>query len=872
MRLTWPLTGRTTEVRRIAAAMSDPDSTGVVVRGGAGVGKTRLARDALDALPDRYAVHWIAGTTSAQALPLGALSSWTDPAVLDMLGVIRGLLTSLTSAPAGCVPVLAVDDVAVLDALSTFVVHQIIGRRAAKVVMTVRDDAVIPIVTQELWRDSGLDVVEVAPLSEPDTAALVSAAVGGPLEPQTAARLWQLTRGNPLYLRNIVEPEVAAGRLLPHRGVWRWQGDTLIPPGLVELIEERIGALPTAVSDVIDTLAVAEPIDLRILTRVTSSAAVEDADRRGLITLAGVDHRVDARLAHPLYGEVRRSRAARTTLRRIRALVAHELSVAEDRDDLSVLVKRAALICDSDLQPDPRLFTRAAQGAVSLGDLGLADRLAEAAIRAGGGIEAHFTRADVLSWLGRGAEADAVLAALDDHDLGDRDRARAACLRAMNKLWTLADPDGAKELIDRASGTVAQSARGCVDAFLAQYWAVMGRPDAAMTAAADLALDRLPGVVATVAACAIVVAAGDAGRTSDARAAAERGYAAATAHADAAHMRFSVADVEVGALVLAGRVTDAVELADTLHRHAADLPGIPRHAGAALAGRAALAAGDLDSACALLEPAVLALASPQGNASWAHRYGVPCATAFVLRGRPDDARRALAAIDARGYPSWRFLDYELAVARAWVSAVSGAVTEAVATVLTAAEAAHEHGQLAAEVWCLQVATQFGHRGCGPRLHALAEVVEGPRAAAAARLAHAHEAGDGAELRSASADFERMGDSIAAVDAAALAAIAYRRRDRRGSALGCSTRAEELAGRCRLVSTPTLARAVEELPITDREREIVALLAAGLSNRDIAARLTLSVRTVESHIYNAMAKTGLSHREELAALLSPPTDR
>lgn len=45
-----------------------------------------------------------------------------------------------------------------------------------------------------------------------------------------------------------------------------------------------------------------------------------------------------------------------------------------------------------------------------------------------------------------------------------------------------------------------------------------------------------------------------------------------------------------------------------------------------------------------------------------------------------------------------------------------------------------------------------------------------------------------------------------------------------------------------------------------------LLGDGLSSRVIAERLTLSVRTVESHIYKAMAKTGTTTRDELAALI------
>ena len=85
-------------------------------------------------------------------------------------------------------------------------------------------------------------------------------------------------------------------------------------------------------------------------------------------------------------------------------------------------------------------------------------------------------------------------------------------------------------------------------------------------------------------------------------------------------------------------------------------------------------------------------------------------------------------------------------------------------------------------------------------------------------------------------------------------------------MGCSARAEALAEQCGGARTPALRKAVERLPLTDREREIVMLIGEGLSNRDIATRLTLSVRTVESHIYKAMAKTGTLNRDELAALL------
>jgi DNA-binding CsgD family transcriptional regulator len=118
---------------------------------------------------------------------------------------------------------------------------------------------------------------------------------------------------------------------------------------------------------------------------------------------------------------------------------------------------------------------------------------------------------------------------------------------------------------------------------------------------------------------------------------------------------------------------------------------------------------------------------------------------------------------------------------------------------------------------------------------------------------------------ASGQFEQIGDLVAAVDAAAHAAMTYRRHDLRGSALRCSARADAIAARCG-ASTPALRQASERLPLTDREREIAMLLGQGLSGRAVAERLTLSVRTVEGHIYRAMAKTGTNSRDELAGLV------
>jgi DNA-binding NarL/FixJ family response regulator len=58
------------------------------------------------------------------------------------------------------------------------------------------------------------------------------------------------------------------------------------------------------------------------------------------------------------------------------------------------------------------------------------------------------------------------------------------------------------------------------------------------------------------------------------------------------------------------------------------------------------------------------------------------------------------------------------------------------------------------------------------------------------------------------------------------------------------------------SQPTLAE-----PLTDREREVLRLLAQGLSNKNIAQKLYLSVRTVEGHLANIYGKLQVKSRTE-----------
>jgi DNA-binding NarL/FixJ family response regulator len=61
-----------------------------------------------------------------------------------------------------------------------------------------------------------------------------------------------------------------------------------------------------------------------------------------------------------------------------------------------------------------------------------------------------------------------------------------------------------------------------------------------------------------------------------------------------------------------------------------------------------------------------------------------------------------------------------------------------------------------------------------------------------------------------------------------------------------------------------ARIMESVRLTTRERQVIALLGEGLSNKEIATRLHIAVHTVKSHVHNVLEKLALRSRLEVAA--------
>ncbi len=151
-----------------------------------------------------------------------------------------------------------------------------------------------------------------------------------------------------------------------------------------------------------------------------------------------------------------------------------------------------------------------------------------------------------------------------------------------------------------------------------------------------------------------------------------------------------------------------------------------------------------------------------------------------------------------------------------------------------------------------------------RLDRLAGRLDGDLAPLLARHAAAFSARDGAALDKVARQLSELGLLLFAAEAAAHAASVH--RDER-SARASRNLASTLTRACQNARTPALV-GLAMPQLTTRQRQIICLAASGLTNRQIAERLRLSIRTVANHLYSAYGRLGSSDRAALGRLLIP----
>ncbi len=480
----WPLIGRREELELVVEQLRRGVSSGVVVAGVAGVGKTRFASEVvLAAERERCATAWSTATTTAATIPFGALAHLLPvpaPGAGGRLELLRRAGEALRERAGGRRLVLVVDDAHLLDAASATLVHQLASTATVFLVAIVRTGEPVRDSVLALWKDGLAHYVELQPFAEAEVRRLLALALGGEVEGATVLRLWEATRGNGLFLHELVSDGLERGTLTAAGGLWRWSGSLSPGTRVAEIVKARIGKLSATDGDALEVVAFAEPIGASLLHRLIPKGRLERLERRGLVALERSNRRVHARLVHPLYGEVLRGPERPRPALAARLATALADTGARRRDDL---LRLATWRLEGGVTGPPQLLAAAAWRAWASSDPVLAERPAIAAVDGGGGFEARFALALALRSQERFREADAVLAKLAPDARGRLDRVRVADARAAG-LWGIGKITEAERMLLEAEGQASDRiARDELAAIRAAVLAFSGRPAASLAVA-----------------------------------------------------------------------------------------------------------------------------------------------------------------------------------------------------------------------------------------------------------------------------------------------------------------------------------------------------------------------------------------------------
>jgi DNA-binding CsgD family transcriptional regulator len=908
--------GRAAELARLDRLLADARAGGggaLVIRGEAGIGKSALLHRVAATATDMSVLRGV-GIESEIEMPFAGLHLLFHPyldrvealpgpqaaALRTALGLtasgagerflVGAATLSLLSELAGDRPLVCiVDDAQWFDQASAdallFAARRL-RREPVAMFFAVRDEA-------GRFTAPSLEVLALSPLDRASAGSLLDQRANV-LAPPTRARIVAEAGGNPLAILEFaaaLTDRKASGR------PWSTPVEPLPVTGQVqEAFRSRIGDLPEVTQRLLVLAAADDTADLAVVVRAgerlgLSAADLEPAERARLVQLSTES----ITFRHPLIRSAAYRGAARGWL-----VAAHQ-ALAETMD--------------GDASADRRAWHRAA--ATTGPDEAVAAELEGAARRAAqrGGSAAVAAALDRAATLSGDPERKArrlVGAARAAYDAGWLDRAAA---------FAAVGVDLATDLSTRGEAAWIQAQVAYERDSPAAAAALMVRGAAPLVASHP---EQAVSILTDAVGCAK-----DAGAPDLIR---ESADLLSTVTLESGSPLRPVVDGMVGLRKLLdgstkGAVTGMRALVTAVRR--GHVTGFVERV---LAGYLAMIVADDEAATEVLE-ALAADTRRQGALGWLPYAQEPLAISLLLRGRFRDAETvATEALDVSTDLGQDTQATILTAIPAWLAAVAGDAVACEAMADRMLRAASRHPTNAAlATWALgllelgrgrlEAASQHLDAVCAgparhdfplravpdqveaavrggdparaarflPALRDWAEHVGQPHAAALVRRCDALCAVGGEAQAHYETALALLSDARRPYDHARTALLfgEWLRRQRRrteahthlASALSGfeSLGAEAWAARARSELTALgerpVARPHDRDPLarlTPQERQVVLLAAAGLSNRDIAARLFLSPRTIGYHLYRAYPKLGVTKRTDLADLASRAT--
>jgi DNA-binding NarL/FixJ family response regulator len=837
----WTFVGRKAELD-LALAELEAGRDGLAVAGPPGAGRTRLA-----------------GEIAAAASARGIATAWLSGGV--------GELEELTRFPGAGRVVLVVDDAHLLGTPAARRLERAVREGGVFLVATLASGARAPAPIRSLWKEAITPRIDLALLGEPAVAEILESALGAPVERGAGRLLWRACQGNLVWLRELLREGLARGALARHAGVWRYAGPLQLGAALEELALERVASLPEAARRAFETIALAGTLELALLEAELADGSLELLERSGLVAIERDGLRSSARVAQLLCGE-----AVRAALPRSRALqVNRELGTALLRLGMRRSGDRfraASFLLEGDPAAGAALFAGAAEEAWSRSAPALAERFARAALHGEHAGQARHILAEALADQSRFEEAFAEWKALAALEIDDALRTRAAQSHAAILAFARGRAQEAREVLERTGARVGAAdlkehlaaTRTAIDATDLPPERIVAATERVLSGT-DLApfLEHRALFTQFLAANALgrfdrVLAQRPRALRAAVRMRATNPFAELYVHINVFYAHLLRADLDAAEALAAERrevhADDPFVAARAYWTYGVGLVQLWR-------GRVAAATVRLREAGAVL------LAYDNGT-----RQAVlfDLAIARALAGAGEEADRVLAEAET----SRRAPPHTLpgrARARAFVRAIRGERSAAREILVESGRGFLADGRPLPAILALHDAVRFGAGvETAQALHRAASRTDGPLLTALADRGLALAKRDAHALDALSERLAALGVLLHAAETARAACESHTKAGNAGAALASRNAFQRLAAQCDGAVFPPLGIGD---PLTRREREVAELAARGASDRAIAARLSLSVRTVNAHLRAVYGKLGVEGRGALRALLGPP---
>ena len=844
----WAFVGRKAEVE-LALAELDAGRAGLVISGPPGAGRTRLAREIARAAAERgFATFW---PSSGQLSEPTALAAYED---------------STTKRPG----LLVVDDAHLLDAPAAHCIERLARRGGVFLVATLAAGSRGPAAIRALWKEGIVPFIDLRPLAEPDVAELIESALGARAERGTNRMLWRACEGNLVWLRELLREGLRRGVLERRAGMWRWSGPPVLGAALRELALERVVSLPEAARHTLERITLTGPLELALLGAALEDGSLERLEREGLIAIERDGLRRAVRAAKPLCAEAVRESIPETRALRLQrelgtALLRLGLRRSGDR------LRAATLLLDGDPAAGAPYFAAAAEAAWSQGEASLAERLARAALHGPQAVEARHFLAEALADQSRFEEALAEWEAFDAMEIDERARARAARSRAAILAHARGRTNEAREVLERTEARVeSEDVRRVLSAMRASLGVAVLPPDRVV--AENEQVLREPDLAPYVELRALISLFNAANLLgSFQRVLDERPRALRAARRCQVTNPFGELWVHVNsfyALLFSAALDTAEQLAAEQREAHADDPFVATRAYWTYAlGLVLLWRGRVEAASALLREAAALLLEYDNGARQLVLFDLVVARAIA--GASEDAEQVLREGEAsRPGPPTALPGHDRA--RALVRAARGERSAAREILVEAGRSLLASGRALPAILAFHDAIRLGAGVRTARaLESAASHTDGPLLKALAGHGFALATRDADALDDAADRLAALGAFFHAAEAAGAACEQHAKAGRIAAALASRQSFERLAARCEGAAFAPLGAGD---PLSRREREVAELAARGASDREIAAKLSLSIRTVNAHLRSVYEKLDVEGRGALPTLLVPSRDR